>query len=66
MAAGRFQADLPDAMTVAIDSAAPACRRCWTSPSRATVNALLCRGVICLAPIGDVQALLATWSRVNA
>jgi len=28
-------------------------------PVDAAVNAYLCRGVICLAPIGDVQALLA-------
>jgi len=54
--AGRY---LPDAMTVAVDSASSGLPGVLNKPVGATVNAYLCRGVICLAPIGDVQALLA-------
>jgi hypothetical protein len=50
---------LPDAMTLALDSASSALPGVLNKPVDAAVNAYLCRGVICLAPIGDVQALLA-------
>jgi uncharacterized protein YyaL (SSP411 family) len=50
---------LPDAMTLAIDPAASDLPGVLDKPVGATVNAYLCRGVICLAPIRDTQALLA-------
>jgi uncharacterized protein YyaL (SSP411 family) len=50
---------LPDAMTLAIDPAPSGLPEVLNKPVGATVNAYLCRGVICLAPVGDVQALLA-------
>ncbi len=50
---------LPDAMTVAVDSASSGLPGVLNKPVGASVNAYLCRGVICLAPIADVQALLA-------
>ncbi|MBI3528622.1 MAG: thioredoxin domain-containing protein [Betaproteobacteria bacterium] len=50
---------LPDAMTLAVDSASSDLPGVLNKPVGATVNAYLCRGVICLAPVGDVQALLA-------
>jgi len=50
---------LPDAMALAVDSACSGLPGVLNKPVDATVNAYLCRGVICLAPIGDVQALLA-------
>ena len=50
---------LPDAMTLAVDSASCGLPGVRNKPVGATVNAYLCRGVICLAPIVDVQALLA-------
>ena len=50
---------LPDAMTLAIDPAPSALPGVLNKPVGATVNAYLCRGVICLAPIGDIQVLLA-------
>ena len=53
---GRY---LPDAMTLAIDSASSGLPGVLNKPVAGAVNAFLCRGVICLAPIGDVQALLA-------
>ena len=53
---GRY---LPDAMTLAVDPAASGLPEMLNKPAGAPVNAYLCRGVICLAPIGDIQALLA-------
>ena len=50
---------LPDAVTLAVDSASSGLPGVLNKPMAATVNAYLCRGVICLAPIGDVQILLA-------
>ena len=50
---------LPDVMSLAVDPASSALPGVLNKPVAATVNAYLCRGVICLAPIGDVQALLA-------
>ncbi len=51
-------------MTLAIDSASSGLPGVLNKPVAATVNAFLCRGVICLAPIGDVQALLASLESV--
>jgi uncharacterized protein YyaL (SSP411 family) len=50
---------LPEVMTLAIDPAPSDLPGVLNKPVGATVNAYLCRGVICLAPIGDIQALLA-------
>jgi uncharacterized protein len=50
---------LPDAMTLAVDSASSGLPGVLNKPVGATVNAYLCRGVSCLAPITDVPALLA-------
>jgi hypothetical protein len=50
---------LPDAMALVIDQAPTDLPGVLNKPVGATVNAYLCRGVICLAPIADMQALLA-------
>ena len=50
---------LPDAMTVALDAAVSDLPVALSQPVGATVNAYLCRGVVCLPPIEDIQVLLA-------
>jgi hypothetical protein len=47
-------------MTLAIDPANSDLPGVLNKPVGATVNAYLCRGVICMAPSGDIQALLAS------
>ncbi len=54
--AGRY---LPDAMTMAIDSATSGLPGALNKPVVAAVNAYVCRGVSCLAPIEDIRDLLA-------
>ena len=50
---------LPDAIMVALDSGLSDLPGVLNKPAGKTVNAYLCRGVTCLAPIADVDALLA-------
>jgi len=50
---------LPDLVTLAVDSACSGLPGVLNKPVAGAVNAYLCRGVVCLAPIGDIQALLA-------
>jgi hypothetical protein len=50
---------LPDAMALVIDPVPTDLPGVLNKPVGATVNAYLCRGVICLEAIGDIQALLA-------
>jgi len=50
---------LPGLMTLAVDSASSGLPGVLNKPVAGAVNAYLCRGVVCLAPIGDIQALLA-------
>jgi len=49
---------LPDTLTVALDSAAEALPGPLDKPAGAAVNAYLCRGVNCLAPVRDLDELL--------
>jgi len=49
---------LPDTLTLALDSAAQALRGPLDKPAGTAVNAYLCRGVNCLAPIRDLDELL--------
>jgi uncharacterized protein YyaL (SSP411 family) len=49
---------LPDTLTLALDSAAQALPRPLDKPAGATVNAYLCRGVNCLAPVRDLDELI--------
>jgi len=51
---------LPDVMTFALDSAQPGLPGLLDKPAGKTVNAYLCRGVNCLAPIADIDALSAS------
>jgi uncharacterized protein YyaL (SSP411 family) len=51
---------LPDAMLFALDSTQSDLPGVLNKPAGETVNAYLCRGVTCLAPIADVEALLAS------
>ena len=50
---------LPDAMMFALDSTQFDLPGVLNKPAGDTVNAYLCRGVTCLAPIADVEALAA-------
>ena len=50
---------LPDAMTLAVDSANSGLPGALNKPAKAAVNAYVCRGVSCLAPIEDIRDLLA-------
>jgi len=50
---------LPDTLTLALDSAAQSLPAALDKPAGAAVNAYLCRGVNCLAPIRDLDELLA-------
>ncbi|MEO8008072.1 MAG: thioredoxin domain-containing protein, partial [Betaproteobacteria bacterium] len=54
--AGRY---LPDAMTMAIDSATSGLPGALNKPVVAAVNAYVCRGVTCLAPVEDIRDLVA-------
>jgi hypothetical protein len=49
---------LPDTLTLALDSAAQALPGPLDKPAGAAVNAYLCRGVNCLAPVRDLDELL--------
>jgi len=49
---------LPDTLTLALDSAAQALPGPLDKPAGAAVNAYLCRGVNCLAPVRDLDQLL--------
>jgi uncharacterized protein YyaL (SSP411 family) len=49
---------LPDTLTLALDSAVNALPGVLDKPAGRAVNAYLCRGVNCLAPIRDLQELL--------
>ncbi len=50
---------LPDAMIFALDSTRSDLPGVLDKPAGKTVNAYLCRGVTCLAPIADVETLAA-------
>jgi uncharacterized protein YyaL (SSP411 family) len=50
---------LPDAMTFALDPTQSGLPGVLNKPAGNTVNAYLCRGVSCLAPITDIDALAA-------
>jgi len=49
---------LPDTLTLTLDSAAQALPDTLDKPAGAAVNAYLCRGVNCLAPVRDIEELL--------
>ncbi len=49
---------LPDVMVFAPDAAAGALPGVLAKPDTPTVNAYLCRGVSCLAPVADLQILI--------
>jgi len=49
---------LPDTLTLALDSAVKALPGILDKPAGEAVNAYLCRGVNCLAPILDLEELL--------
>jgi uncharacterized protein YyaL (SSP411 family) len=49
---------LPDTLTLALDSALKALPGVLDKPAGTAVNAFLCRGVNCLAPIRDLEELL--------
>ncbi|HEV8260870.1 MAG TPA: thioredoxin domain-containing protein [Burkholderiales bacterium] len=51
---------LPDTLTLALDSAAQALPGPLDKPAGAMVNAYICRGVNCLAPVRDLDELLGT------
>ena len=50
---------LPDAMLFSLDSTLSDLPGVLNKPAGKTVNAYLCRGVTCLAPIANVEALVA-------
>jgi uncharacterized protein YyaL (SSP411 family) len=50
---------LPDAMLFALDSTLCDLPGVLNKPAGETVNAYLCRGVTCLAPIANIEALIA-------
>jgi uncharacterized protein YyaL (SSP411 family) len=49
---------LPDTLVVALDSTAKALPAALDKPAGAGVNAYLCHGVTCMAPIQDRRSLL--------
>lgn len=51
---------LPTTITLTIPSGTPGVPLALTRPATSHVNAYLCQGVTCLAPISDIKPLLAT------
>jgi uncharacterized protein YyaL (SSP411 family) len=49
---------LPDTLTLALDSAVKALPGVLDKPAGTVVNAYLCRGVNCLAPVRELDELL--------
>ena len=49
---------LPDTLTLVLDSATESLPGVLDKPAGAAVNAYLCRGVNCLAPLRDLDELL--------